>query len=90
MHHLKTWPKFFEQAWQGNKPFEGGINDRKFQAGDEIVLMEYDHDNEIYSGREIRGMITYVLKDYHAITDGYVAFAYRADSFWVAPKRTEL
>ncbi len=38
VHHLKTWPQFFEQSRAGVKPFEVRKNDRPFKVGDIIVL----------------------------------------------------
>jgi hypothetical protein len=70
-HYLKTWPTFFAAVASGKKPFEVRNNDREFEEGDVIVLLEWsrklatEHPNNPsagYTGKpEIRGTITYVL-----------------------------
>lgn len=43
MHHdLKTWPQFYERVITGEKNFELRTNDRVYQAGDTVILKEYD------------------------------------------------
>jgi len=41
IHELKTWPEYFEQVRNGNKPFEVRKNDRYFSEGDEVLLKEF-------------------------------------------------
>jgi hypothetical protein len=41
-HELKTWPVYFERLLSGEKTFEIRKDDRGFQAGDELVLQEFD------------------------------------------------
>lgn len=76
-HRLKTVQPYFEQCWRGKKNFEIRENDRGFQVGDEVFLMEYDEQKDELVGRELRGEITYVLEDYPAVKKGHVVFAYR-------------
>ena len=47
-HELKTYPKYFQETIEGNKPFEIRKNDRNFQVGDVLILKEWD--NIKYSG----------------------------------------
>ena len=61
MHELKILPEYFEQAKNGNKPFELRKNDRDYQTLDYIYLREYWKGR--YTGRDLVGKITYVLKD---------------------------
>lgn len=76
IHELKIYPKYFESALEGVKPFEIRLNDRHFQVGDKIVLKEWDNIN--FSGRKIYGVITYILPDtFIGLAPGYVAFTYR-------------
>jgi hypothetical protein len=60
-HELKTWPEYFEATLNGRKRFELRKNDRNFEAGDCITLMEYDPDKSEYSGREVYCGINYIL-----------------------------
>ena len=54
-HELKTYPKYFQETIEGNKPFEIRKNDRDFQVGDVLILKEWD--NIKYSGREIGAVV---------------------------------
>lgn len=83
-HYLKTLPRWFVPAWAGLKPFEIRKNDRFFHAGDLVVLREYDPRRPCkeqppeldppadcickYTGRQIRGQITYVFQDETVVT----------------------
>ena len=67
-HYLKTWPEFYKEILSGNKTFEIRKNDRKFAAGDTLVLQEWDpilvdRDNPSsgYTGNDIRRRVDYVL-----------------------------
>lgn len=67
-HELKTYPKYFQETIEGNKPFEIRKNDRNFQVGDVLILKEWD--NIKYSGREIGAVVRYVpetLSDYRKV-----------------------
>jgi hypothetical protein len=61
LHELKILPEYFEEAKKGNKPFELRNNDRDYKSLDFIYLREYSYEN--YTGRELVGQITFVLKD---------------------------
>ena len=67
IHYLKCWPKFFEAVVSGHKPFEVRKNDRDYRLGDHVVMYEWDPEKaqereaEGYSGREVRGNITYIM-----------------------------
>jgi len=74
IHELKCDPKYFRRVYEGQKMFEVRKNDRDYQVGDTIRLMEYDRGKQEYSEREILLKITYVLTsvDYpDGIKDGY-------------------
>jgi len=59
-HYLKTWPEYFARIHDGSKRFEiRKVDDRIFQAGDNIVLQEWMEPGGL-TGREIHGRITFV------------------------------
>lgn len=72
-HQLKTWPAYFERVMIGDKTFEVRRNDRDFQRGDVVRLMEFDPAakpamygaehwmGQGYTGREVTRTISYVL-----------------------------
>ena len=41
-HDLKTWPEYFHQILARKKTFELRLNDRDFQVGDTLRLIEFD------------------------------------------------
>jgi hypothetical protein len=73
-HELKTWPQFFARLVDGSKTFEIRKDDRVFQAGDTLVLREYDpspdkHDcdepgcsQNRYSGKTVVKRVGFVAK----------------------------
>jgi len=76
-HALKTWPIYFDRSINGQKNFEARKNDRDFQTGDMVLLEEYDPDFKKYTGRWIRGRITYVLSgETFGIRPGFCVFGY--------------
>lgn len=74
-HELKIWPQYYCRVADGSKTFEVRKNDRGFQPGDDVVLREYDPDEEwseddhfgtnfgkgVYSGNKMAFKIGYVL-----------------------------
>lgn len=61
-HELKTWPAFFEEIASGRKTFEVRQDDRGFSVGDILVLREWEPTGEQYTGREVRKVVTYILR----------------------------
>ena len=68
-HVLKIEPPYFEAVAEGKKTFEIRHNDRGYNAGDTVLLREFDgskpgplgdRKDERYSGREIKKVIGYV------------------------------
>lgn len=66
----KVWPEYFQKILDGVKNFELRLADFECNAGDELLLREWDPQNKDYTGREIKKSIKYVGK-----TKG-------ADKFW--------
>ncbi len=77
VHNLKTVNPYFNDCWKGIKHFELRKDDRGFKVKDEIVLREYDVITGIYSGRQINGEITYIIKSFPGLTDGFVVFGFK-------------
>lgn len=74
-HELKTWTEYFERVLQGHKPFEVRKNDRDFQAGDKVLLREWDWKQDLYTGRELSFTISYVLNGgQFGVKKGYCVF----------------
>jgi hypothetical protein len=79
-HELKTWTDYFQVIVDGRKNFEVRYNDRGFQAGDYVRLVETDSR---YTGRRngriIDARIGYVLSQpigrAGANFDGFVVFS---------------
>jgi hypothetical protein len=69
-HELKTWPEYFQPVLDGRKTFEIRRDDRPFAVGDELWLREYE-PSKGHTGRSCSRRITYVLRDYPEIKDGF-------------------
>ena len=59
-HKLKTWPEAFEAVLSGQKTHEMRVNDRDFQSGDSLLLVEWDPKTEAFSGRYAICQVTYI------------------------------
>lgn len=73
-HKLKSWPEYFEAVYRGVKTFEVRNDDRHFMVGDVVTLWEWDPKKERYSGRWVKGLITY--KTDFGCAPGMVVFAF--------------
>lgn len=58
----KCWPDFFQKILDGDKNFELRLDDFECNAGDILVLKEWDPKTKDYTGRAIEKKVTYVLK----------------------------
>ena len=74
LHKLKTWPKEFEATRLNAKKFEVRRDDRGFKFGDILLLQEWDPETEEYTGRELRVLVDYILRDRieFGLRDGYM------------------
>jgi hypothetical protein len=60
-HELKSSPEFFEPTRLGLKKHDmRRRDDRNFSVDDTVVLREYDHSANKYTGRELEARITYI------------------------------
>lgn len=63
VHNLKTWPEPFAAIADGRKTFEFRDNDRGFEAGDVLVLAEWNPNKEDgYTGYQIAKFVSYILR----------------------------
>jgi hypothetical protein len=60
-HKLKTLPKYFESVLIGSKKFEIRKDDRDFQVGDTLLLLEFDR--LFYTSRKCKRKIVYILRN---------------------------
>lgn len=78
-HELKVLPEYFNAISTGEKTFELRKDDRGFQVGDKLVLREWDTNG--YSGREITCRVTYMLKGFAGLQDGYAVLSIVIDGY---------
>lgn len=62
IHRLKTWTRYWDRVSLGEKQFELRKDDRDFQTGDIVVLVEISEENGEETGNELVRRITYVLR----------------------------
>lgn len=72
-HKLKILPKYFVQILIGTKTFELR-RDRGFEVGDILILKEWDDEEEVFTGREIKKIVTYISRNvpHYGLMNGYV------------------
>ena len=72
-HIIKCAHRHYEKITRGEKKFELRINDRNFNVGDSVLLMETL--NGIHTGESHAIKIRYILKQYrHGLQGGYCIF----------------
>ena len=72
IHDLKILPRYFDLVKRGIKNFEVRKNDRDFEVGDMLELLEWDDKEHKYTGRNERRKIIYILNDIDYCKEGYV------------------
>jgi len=75
-HYLKTVQPFFSDVKNGTKTFELRRNDRNFQVGDVVCLLEYDAESQSLSGNQVNVRITYLLQDWPGLAVGFCIFSF--------------
>jgi len=58
----KTVPDLFEKVINGEKNFDLRIAEFECEAGDVLVLREWDPEMNEYTGRELEKTLTFVMK----------------------------
>nr|DAX13250.1 MAG TPA: chromosome partitioning protein [Bacteriophage sp.] len=69
VHSVKIGKEFFEDVKNNIKTFELRKNDRNYKVGETLELHEYEAGEE--TGRTCRKLITYMLKEFTGLQDGY-------------------
>lgn len=86
IHRLKTLQPYFDDVKSGKKPFEIRVNVRDYQAGDILVLEEYNNTDLStgYTGQVIIKSVTYVLTNcsQYGLKDGYCIMGL-AENSWI-------
>lgn len=60
-HELKCWPEYFQAIVNGTKKFEVRKDDREFNVGDILRLMEWSPESQKYTGSIADRMVRYKL-----------------------------
>ena len=74
VHELKIAPDYLEKVVSKEKSFEVRYNDRNFQVGDILKLMEYR--DGAYTGRSVYAKVTYILRDFEGLQPNYVVLSF--------------
>lgn len=75
-HKLKTWIPYYQEVKNGNKTFEIRKNDRDFEVGDILILEEWNHDTQTYTGNFIYKKVKYITQGgKFGIEEGYVVMS---------------
>ena len=77
-HELKTLRPYYQRVLDGTKRFEVRKNDRDFQTGDHVSLLEYDGETSTVLETRIDAEITYVLQGgQFGIKKNYCVFGFK-------------
>ena len=76
-HSVKIWPEYFNAVCNLTKKHEIRRDDRDYQVGDLVILREWNHTTEEFTGKEQGVEITYVSRGFTGIEPGYVVFSFR-------------
>lgn len=61
VHHLKSWPEYFEAQWDCSKQFELRHNDRGYEVGDELLIHEWTPGVCTFTRRVLHLSVNHVL-----------------------------
>lgn len=71
VHEVKTLPRYWQDGYDGRKPFEVRRNDRDYKEGDILRQLEWNPETG-YTGRSYDREITFILDDPEYCKDGFV------------------
>ena len=74
-HELKTHPQEFQAVLNGLKTFEVRKNDRGFNVGDELRLIEYNQETKRYGSYCIRSIKYIMHGPKFGVEKGYCAMS---------------
>jgi ribosomal protein S17 len=83
-HEKKIWPEHFENVLSGKKTYELRLADWECNAGDTLLLREWDPLTKEYTGRVLEKQVTYVGKTKNATfwsTEDVEKFGFQIISF---------
>lgn len=83
-HILKILPEYYAAVVSGKKTFEIRQNDRNYQVGDWIKLLEFN--GEDFTGNYVNALITYITS--YGQKENMVVFSIRPYSFGVHNKES--
>lgn len=72
-HQIRIGTAFFDDVCSGKKSFELRKNDRGYEQGDILEMMEFT--NGKYTGRSVKVIVTYMLEDYTGLEEDYCIMA---------------
>lgn len=87
IHHLKTWPGPFQAILDGRKTHEVRKDDRGFEIGDVLCLVEWDPSPKSThewtaigaTGRELRVVVTYISRAVHGLPENLIVMSVRPE-----------
>lgn len=82
-HQLKTHNHIFQDVWDRNKTFEVRFDDRDFQVGDTVTLLDYNPNKDTYNPRTIHAEISYKLHGSYGVKKGYCVLQLSKLSNWL-------
>ena len=83
IHELKTWPVYYRAILSGEKTFEIRYDDRSYEQGDLLHLMEWSPFGTLesgrgdYTGRHLCVKVIFVLRDGPGLLPNWVAMSIR-------------
>lgn len=82
IHELKSWPESFSRITDCSKRHDFRKDDRGFNAGDWLILREWDRDKQAFTGAVAIATVDHIDRgpDY-GIPEGYCVMTVDVDMF---------